>query len=98
MIASPRRPFHGTLAQTVCSTVAERTDSSKTSLSDSGMTGSCSLGYMKRGVCRWLQAVSRASPITSMKIDMADTRRMHMGVTVPDAACGRNEDIARASQ
>ena len=72
----------------------ERTDSSKTSLTDSGMTGSSSAGKLKRGACRELQATISMSPIASMRIDRADTTRIDMAATVPDTPIGCNEDDA----
>jgi hypothetical protein len=66
--------------------VAERTDSSKTSLTDSGMTGVRSVGYVKRGVRKLLQEVTSASPVANMRIEIAVIRRIDMAATVPGSA------------
>jgi len=52
------------------------------------MTGSGSVGCIKRGACKWLQATNSVSPVASTRIDMADTRRIDMRARLPEAVLG----------
>lgn len=67
MMASPRRPVHRVSAQTVCSKVAVRTDSSKINVTEAGIVGCGGGAVVKRGTLTSPQAVVRhkAAPNTA---------------------------------
>ena len=81
MMASPSRPFQRVSAQTVSSKVAARTESSKNSVTEAGITG-CGGGgaSISRGRVTWLQAVVAHKAAASMAAIGVATVRVNIRI------------------